>query len=173
MDIQMPNMDGIEATKIVNKNYPHIKVIMLTIYDSEQHSYESSQAGASGYLMKESSPKEIFEGLPNSPGIYYFKDAKGTIIYIGKAIDIKKRVLGHFYDKSNKEILMCKATHDIDFELSGNELIALLMESAAIKQHFPLYNQSQKRNSTEFAIFSKSSSSSKGVNVITGPKISS
>ena len=99
-------------------------------------------------------PKEIFERLPNSPGVYYFKDAKGAIIYVGKAIDIKKRVLGHFYDKANKEVLMCKATHDIDFELSGNELIALLMESAAIKQHFPLYNQSQKRTSTEYAIFS-------------------
>ncbi|RAJ09978.1 exonuclease domain-containing protein [Arenibacter echinorum] len=99
-------------------------------------------------------PKEIFERLPNSPGIYYFKDAKGTIIYVGKAVDIKKRVLGHFYDKANKEILMCKATHDIDFELSGNELIALLMESAAIKQHFPFYNQSQKRTPTEYAIFS-------------------
>ncbi|MCK0189777.1 exonuclease domain-containing protein [Arenibacter sp. F20364] len=99
-------------------------------------------------------PKEIFEKLPNTPGIYYFKDAKGTIIYVGKAVDIKKRVLGHFYDKANKEILMCKATHDIDFELSGNELIALLMESAAIKQHFPLYNQSQKRTPTEYAIFS-------------------
>tara|TARA_R110002050_G_scaffold350_9_gene2382 strand:- start:13461 stop:14840 length:1380 start_codon:yes stop_codon:yes gene_type:complete len=99
-------------------------------------------------------PKEIFERLPHSPGIYFFKDAKGTIIYVGKAIDIKKRVLGHFYDKSNKEILMCRATHDIDFELSGNELIALLMESAAIKQHFPLYNQSQKRTPTEYAIFS-------------------
>ena len=99
-------------------------------------------------------PKEIFERLPNSPGIYYFKDAKGSIIYVGKAVDIKKRVLGHFYDKADKEILMCKATRYIDYELSGNELIALLMESAAIKQHFPLYNQSQKRTSTEYAIFS-------------------
>jgi len=99
-------------------------------------------------------PKEIFEKLPNSPGIYYFKDVKGTIIYVGKAVNIKKRVLGHFYNKATKEIIMCKATHDIDFELSGNELIALLMESAAIKQHFPLYNKSQKRTPTEYAIFS-------------------
>lgn len=98
-------------------------------------------------------PKEIFERLPNSPGIYYFKDEKGTIIYVGKAIDIKKRVLGHFYDKATKEVLMCKTTHDIDFELSGSELIALLMESAAIKHHFPVYNQSQKRTPQEYAIF--------------------
>ncbi len=99
-------------------------------------------------------PREVFQKLPNSPGVYYFKDKKGSILYIGKAVDIKKRVLGHFYDKATKEILLCKATHDIDFELSGNELIALLMESAAIKKHFPLYNQSQKRSPQEYAIFS-------------------
>ncbi|MFT5824404.1 MAG: DNA-binding NarL/FixJ family response regulator [Crocinitomix sp.] len=77
MDIQMPNMDGIEATRIINRKYPHIKIIMLTIFDSEQHIYESIQAGASGYLMKESSPKEIFDsikailsgGAPMSPSI--------------------------------------------------------------------------------------------------------
>ncbi|MCM4168579.1 3'-5' exonuclease DinG [Arenibacter antarcticus] len=99
-------------------------------------------------------PKEVFEKLPNATGVYYFKDENGSIIYIGKAIDIKKRVLGHFYNKSNKENLLCKATHDIDYELSGSELIALLMESDAIKQHYPKYNSSQKRNSQEFAIFS-------------------
>lgn len=98
-------------------------------------------------------PKEVFGKLPNSPGIYYFKNANGQIIYIGKAINIKKRVLGHFYDKTTKEILMCKETFDIDFELSGSELVALLMESAAIKQHYPKYNLSQKNNPKEFAIF--------------------
>lgn len=99
-------------------------------------------------------PAEVFEKLPKSPGIYYFKNAMGQIIYIGKAIDIKKRVLGHFYDKSTKEILMCKETSDIDYELSGSELLALLMESAAIKRYYPKYNLSQKGNPKEFAIFS-------------------
>ncbi|MDX1362595.1 exonuclease domain-containing protein [Arenibacter latericius] len=98
-------------------------------------------------------PKEDFEKLPNSAGIYYFRDKNGAIIYIGKAINIKKRVLGHFYNKSNKENLLCKATHQIDYELSGSELVALLMESDAIKQHYPKFNISQKRNSKEYAIF--------------------
>lgn len=98
-------------------------------------------------------PREIFEKLPSSPGIYYFKNAKAEIIYIGKAIDIKKRVLGHFYDKTTKEVLLCKETCHIDFELSGNELVALLMESAAIKRYYPKYNLSQKNNPKEFAIF--------------------
>lgn len=98
-------------------------------------------------------PNEVFEKLPRSPGIYYFKNAKSEIIYIGKAIDIKKRVLGHFYDKATKEVLLCKETFDIDFELSGSELVALLMESAAIKRHYPRYNLSQKNSPKEFAIF--------------------
>ena len=99
-------------------------------------------------------PKHVYDDLPNSPGIYYFKNAKGKIIYIGKAINIKKRVLSHFYDKATKEIQMCQETADIDYEQSGNELVALLMESAAIKQHFPEYNRSQKRNIQRYGIFS-------------------
>jgi DNA polymerase-3 subunit epsilon len=99
-------------------------------------------------------PKEEFEKLPSTPGIYYFKDAKGGIIYVGKAINIKKRVLSHFYDKSNKELVLCKETHFLDFEETGNELVALLNESGEIKKHFPKYNRAQKRTVQHYAIFS-------------------
>ena len=98
-------------------------------------------------------PKHIYDGLPSTPGIYFFKNAKGKIIYVGKAINIKKRVLSHFYDKATKEIEMCAVTADIDYEHSGNELVALLMESAAIKHHYPEYNRSQKRNVQRYGIF--------------------
>ncbi|MBD1259411.1 GIY-YIG nuclease family protein [Maribacter polysiphoniae] len=98
-------------------------------------------------------PKSIYDDLPNAPGIYYFKNAKGKIIYIGKAINIKKRVLSHFYDKATKEIQMCTETADIDHELAGSDLVALLMESAAIKHHYPDYNRSQKRNIQRYGIF--------------------
>ena len=98
-------------------------------------------------------PKDVFENLPTKPGIYYFKNAKGKIIYVGKAINIKKRVLSHFYDKADKEVQMCRETNHIDFELSGGNLLALLMESAAIKKHYPEYNRSQKRNLRPYGIF--------------------
>lgn len=98
-------------------------------------------------------PKSDFDKLPNKPGIYFFKNSKGKIIYVGKAIDIKKRVLSHFYDKTTKEIAMCQITSAIDFELSGSEIIALLMESDAIKHHYPEYNRSQKRKVQAFGIF--------------------
>ncbi|AIZ40220.1 exonuclease domain-containing protein [Cellulophaga baltica] len=98
-------------------------------------------------------PKSDFDKLPNEPGIYFFKNAKGKIIYVGKAIDIKKRVLSHFYDKSTKEITLCQNTSALDFELSGSELLALLMESDAIKQHYPEYNRAQKKKIQPFGIF--------------------
>ena len=99
-------------------------------------------------------PKSVFDNIPSKPGIYYFKNQKGEIIYVGKAINLKKRVLGHFYDKSSKEIQMCSETAHIDYKLSGSELVALLMESAEIKRLFPPYNSAQKRTVRPYAIFS-------------------
>ena len=99
-------------------------------------------------------PKVTFEALPNTAGIYYFKDKKGKVIYVGKAKDIKKRVLSHFYSKTKKSLDMVRETGDIDFESSGSELVALLMEDAAIKLHFPIYNKIAKRTIQSFSIFS-------------------
>lgn len=96
--------------------------------------------------------KEILEKLPNRTGVYYFKDNKGQIIYIGKALDIKQRVLSHIYSKANKELKLCHETADISFTLTGNELTALLLESDEIKKHFPKYNRSQKRNTASYGI---------------------
>ncbi|WP_224485094.1 3'-5' exonuclease family protein [Robertkochia aurantiaca] len=98
--------------------------------------------------------KETVDGLPQTPGIYYFKDASHQIIYVGKAKNIRKRVIGHFYDKKPSEQAMCRETAHIDFEVSGSELLALLMESVAIKKHYPKFNRAQKRRNKGFGIFS-------------------
>lgn len=98
--------------------------------------------------------RDVYDELPASPGIYYFKNKQGAIIYVGKAKNIQKRVLGHFYDKSTKEVRMCRETAEIDYEESGTELLALLMETAAIKRHFPLYNSAQKGFIRQYGIFS-------------------
>jgi DNA polymerase III subunit epsilon len=98
-------------------------------------------------------PKNIFDELPEQTGVYYFKDNKGDIIYVGKAINIKKRVLSHFYDKKNKEVALCQQTADITYEITGSELVALLLESAEIKHYFPLYNRAQRRTNESFGIF--------------------
>ena len=99
-------------------------------------------------------PTSVFNNLSEKAGIYYFKNKKGKIIYIGKAKNIKKRVLSHFYSKTQKSLDLCRETSDIDFELSGSELIAFLMEDAAIKQHYPMFNVVSKRAPKAYAIFS-------------------
>lgn len=99
-------------------------------------------------------PTAVFNTIPNTAGIYYFKNKVGDIIYVGKAKDLKKRVLSHFYSKAQKSLDLCRETRDIDFELAGSELIALLMENAAIKHHFPKFNKQAKRNPKSYGIFS-------------------
>src|SRR6188768_2418831 len=59
MDLRMPGKDGMEATKIVSKQYPHIKVVVLTMYEDERFVYHMMENGAHGYLLKNAEPQEI------------------------------------------------------------------------------------------------------------------
>ncbi len=77
MDIQMPEMDGIETTELVKSKYPHIKIIMLTVFDDEKHIFDAIRAGADGYLLKDENAALIHSGIleileggaPMSPSI--------------------------------------------------------------------------------------------------------
>ncbi len=99
-------------------------------------------------------PAEEIDALPEDTGIYLFRDQKGKVIYVGKAKNIKKRVLSHFYDKKNKEYALCQATYAIDYEITGNELIALLLESEQIQKYYPKFNSAQKRPVAPYRIIS-------------------
>ncbi|WP_276166482.1 exonuclease domain-containing protein [Zobellia alginiliquefaciens] len=90
--------------------------------------------------------------LPSEPGIYKFQDQEGEVIYVGKAKNIKKRVLSHFSNTSDKEVLLCGATYKIDFEITGNELIALLREADLIHSLDPVYNYIQKKEYVTYHI---------------------
>lgn len=63
MDIDMPVLNGIEATEIIKNKYPHIKVIMLTVFDNDENIFNAIKAGADGYLLKEVDPKTLYEGI--------------------------------------------------------------------------------------------------------------
>ncbi|MBF4984876.1 GIY-YIG nuclease family protein [Nonlabens mediterrranea] len=93
-----------------------------------------------------------FDQLPETPGVYLFKDQGHKIIYIGKAINIRKRVLSHFYSKTSKSYLMCQEIHHIDHIVTGNELVALLQESDLIKKHYPKFNVVQKKPKPAYQI---------------------
>ena len=63
MDIEMPKMDGIEATNQIKTKYPQIKIIMLTVFDNDENIFRSIKAGADGYLLKDVSPKDLHQGI--------------------------------------------------------------------------------------------------------------
>lgn len=63
MDIEMPIMNGIEATAKVKERYPQIKVLMLTVMDNDQNIYKSIKAGADGYLLKETDPQTLYDSI--------------------------------------------------------------------------------------------------------------
>lgn len=63
MDIEMSVLNGIETTQIVKQKYPHIKIIMLTAFDNDEHIFNAIKAGADGYLLKEINPKDLYNGI--------------------------------------------------------------------------------------------------------------
>lgn len=63
MDIEMPKMNGIEATNSIKQKYPQIKIIMLTVFDTDENIFNAIKAGADGYLLKEVNPKDLHQGI--------------------------------------------------------------------------------------------------------------
>ena len=63
MDIRMPEMDGVQCTKFIKEIYPNIKIIVLTTFDDDEYIYDALKYGASGYLLKGVSMKELVEGI--------------------------------------------------------------------------------------------------------------
>lgn len=63
MDINMPEMNGIEATAFITNRWPNIKIIMSTVFDDEQNLFNAIMAGASGYLLKDEPPQKIHRSI--------------------------------------------------------------------------------------------------------------
>ena len=87
--------------------------------------------------------KSILATLPDKPGCYLMKDADGTIIYVGKAINLKNRVRSYFQQSSDhtyKTRQMVRKIRDIEWIVVASELEALILEMNLIKEHRPFYN---------------------------------
>ena len=90
----------------------------------------------------------LVASLPQATGVYYFHNEAGEVIYVGKSINIYKRIQQHFAVdvKSRKSLEFKNSIADITWELTGSELVALLYESHLIKQLKPAYNRAQRRS---------------------------
>lgn len=87
--------------------------------------------------------KNTIAKLPDAPGVYLFKDAKGMIIYIGKAKSLKKRVSNYLgRDLSDKTVALMSAVDDLEYRLTPTESMALLLEQSLVHKYKPKYNVS-------------------------------
>lgn len=99
--------------------------------------------------------KTDIQQLPEEPGVYYFHDRRGKIIYIGKAINIRKRVTSHFtgFSESNKRQHFLREVYKITFRVCAGELHALILESMEIKKWWPVHNKSQKKPRLQYGLY--------------------
>lgn len=92
--------------------------------------------------------------IPVSPGVYLYKDAKGKVIYVGKARVLRRRVLSYFRPSglSSKTVAMISRAQSVDFLATTTEKEALLLEASLIKKHRPRYNI-VLRDDKQYALF--------------------
>ncbi len=95
----------------------------------------------------------ILKKIPEDCGVYYFLDRDGKILYIGKSSNMYNRAISHFNTKGSKQGKLLFELTDVNFIPTGSELIALLTESAEIKNHKPPYNKVRKSDAFTHSIY--------------------
>ncbi|MBY0536714.1 MAG: GIY-YIG nuclease family protein [Chitinophagaceae bacterium] len=122
---------------------------------AEPHIQQSLKKGSKEQSLPPHLPKEEVEKLPYTPGVYYFHDQKGKIVYVGKAKNLKYRVRSHFTHngagKQRQNFL--RTIHSISYQSCPTELMAFILESIEIKRLWPPYNNAQKRFTANYAIY--------------------
>lgn len=100
-------------------------------------------------------PADQFDVLPERPGVYYFHNQKGKVIYVGKALNIKKRVSQHFsgHNINPQRQNFLREIFSISSEVCATELMALLLECAEIKRLWPDHNRALKKFEPKFGLF--------------------
>jgi DNA-binding NarL/FixJ family response regulator len=108
MDINMPEVDGIEGLKKIKKAYPHIKVLMQTVFDDSDKVFECIRNGASGYILKKDAPQRILQAIQE--------------VYEGGAVmnpSIALKVLDYFHPKKKDNPLSQRETEVLKLLADG------------------------------------------------------
>lgn len=127
----------------------------LCAWDTEGHLQGMLKRQSKEQTLPPNLPKEDFENLPACPGVYYFRDKAGKVVYVGKAANIRKRVASHFTgnNPNPQRQHFLKHIHSIRFERCGTELLALLLEATEIKRLWPAFNRAQKHAEAKFGLY--------------------
>lgn len=152
MDLSMPEMDGIEATREVMKEYPHIKIIVLTSYADQQHIIPAIQAGAKAYQLKDVEPEELVNTIRAVFKGEYQLDPKVTSYVLGymtKPTDPEKE---KYDDLTNREK---DVLHEIAKGKSNKEIAtSLFISEKTVKTHVSnLLSKLDLTDRTQAALF--------------------
>ena len=118
MDIEMPNTDGISGVKIIKTNFPHVRIIMQTVFEDEEKIFASLQAGAEGYILKNASAGKITQSIEE--------------VYLGGAYmtpSVALRVTKFFSQANHKTASL----QDYKLTLKETEVLKLLSEGNSYK----------------------------------------
>jgi len=128
---------------------------MLLKNDLEGHIPASLLLKSKEQVLPPHLTKDVINKLPQNPGVYYFHDQKGKVIYVGKAKNIKKRVNSHFTGNNPKKQRQkfLREIYNITWQVCGTELMALILEASEIKKLWPAHNRALKRFDHTFALY--------------------
>ena len=157
MDIKMPEMDGIKATEIIKSKYPHIKIIMLTVYDDDENIFKAIKAGANGYLLKEIDAEKLHGsilelmsgGAPMSPSI-----ALKTLKLLRDPSIVEKNTEVEHLKLSKREVTVLE---QLSTGLNYNEIADnLIISPATVRKHLEnIYKKLQVHNKMEAVLKAK------------------
>jgi DNA-binding NarL/FixJ family response regulator len=110
MDIQMPGINGIEAVRIIREKYPNLKILMQTVFEDNEKIFQSILAGASGYILKSTSPSRILDfiretyegGAPMSPSV-----AAKVLTMLTEQKRMEEKTKSFNLSEREKQILLC------------------------------------------------------------------
>ncbi len=135
-----------------HRAYDDAAVLWQFVQHVQQHfSAEQVAMALAKQLSSPTIPKALepalVKGLPEAPGVYIFEDAQGRALYVGKSVNIKRRVMDHFGrdHAESKEFKIAQTVKNIRTEQTSGELTALLRESQLVKELQPLYNRQLRR----------------------------
>lgn len=156
MDIKMPELNGVEATKIIKRDFPDIKIIVLTTFNDDEYIYEALKNGASGYLLKDSSPAEILQAIRTVYNGGALIQPEVTVKVIDKFLEIGKNNYVEIDDRvkllTEREIDICRLVS----EGKNNKEIAdeLFLSQGTVKNHITrVLIKLDLRDRTQLAIF--------------------
>ncbi len=151
MDIEMPVLNGIEATLQVKNKYPHIKIIMLTVFDNDENIFNSIKAGADGYLLKEVNPHDLHQGIRETlsggaamnPSI-----ALKTLKLLRNPMNFENRECDEAIKLSVREI---EVLEQLSKGLNYNSIATnLFLSPSTVRKHIEnIYNKLQVHNKLE------------------------